>query len=52
VEGYPLDLPSGATSNGGSLRMFLDAGFVEVARRSPGRPIMRLVLDRAEARAG
>jgi ribosomal protein S18 acetylase RimI-like enzyme len=52
VAGYPLDLLSGATSNTGSLRMFLDAGFVEVARRSPGRPIVRLMLDRAEAHAG
>lgn len=45
VEGYPLDDAAGRVSNGaaysGVASMFLEAGFEEVARRSPGRPIMR-----------
>ena len=28
----------------GSTRVFLKAGFAEVARRKPGRPLMRLTL--------
>lgn len=45
VEAYPLDgavLPS-ATSTGYA-SVFAAAGFVEIARRSPERPIMRLTL--------
>ena len=45
VEGYPVDPRGGKTSNAGAFtgveKMFLDAGFREVARRSAGRPIMR-----------
>lgn len=48
LEGYPVD-PGGARyANGfawtGLLRLFAAAGFREVARRSPARPIMRLDL--------
>jgi GNAT superfamily N-acetyltransferase len=46
VEAYPLDAsrsPS-ATSTGYSTT-FAAAGFVEMVRRSPERPVMRLVLD-------
>lgn len=45
VEGYPVDPRGGKTSNvsayTGVEKMFRDAGFVEVERRSAGRPIMR-----------
>lgn len=46
LEAYPVD-QAARTSNGaelypGALSMFLDAGFVEVARRLPARPIVRL----------
>lgn len=45
VEGYPLDDSAGRLSNSaaytGVVSMFREAGFEEVARRSPGRPIMR-----------
>jgi GNAT superfamily N-acetyltransferase len=48
VEGYPKDT-AGATKHAnemfvGSRSMFADAGFEEVARRSPQRPIMRRAL--------
>lgn len=46
VEGYPLDPPEGSVPDvfayHGLLETFRQAGFVEVARRSPTRPIMRL----------
>jgi GNAT superfamily N-acetyltransferase len=46
LEGYPLDPEPGRTVPAafawtGILSAFLAAGFVEVARRSPGRPIVR-----------
>jgi len=45
VEGYPRDPRSGempdASAYTGFLSVFRDAGFKEVARRSPRRPIMR-----------
>jgi GNAT superfamily N-acetyltransferase len=45
VEGYPIDARDGHVSSGsaftGLASMFLAAGFEEVARHSPGRPIMR-----------
>jgi GNAT superfamily N-acetyltransferase len=47
VEAYPLDLDRKAHAGElyvGTLRAFLDEGFVEVARRSPTRPIVRVEL--------
>ena len=48
VEGYPIDTPQrnypAVYAWTGFLRTFLDAGFTEVTRRSPTRPIMRKVL--------
>jgi len=48
VEGYPVDTDATrATSNSlfhGALSTFLAAGFVEVARPTPGRPIVSLRL--------
>lgn len=45
VEGYPVDPKSGSTADlfafTGTHSAFLKAGFVEVARRSETRPIMR-----------
>lgn len=43
VEAYPSDPPPAVRATGfrGLLRPFLEAGFVEVARRSPTRPILR-----------
>jgi GNAT superfamily N-acetyltransferase len=44
VEGYPLDAPRKLNSGElfvGRLSVFLDAGFEEVLRRSPTRPIVR-----------
>jgi GNAT superfamily N-acetyltransferase len=47
IEGYPFDLDRG-TSRGdlypGILSVFLAEGFVEVARRLPTRPVVRLGL--------
>lgn len=48
VEGYPIDPPKKYTPTfayTGFLGTFRDAGFVEVARRSPTRPIMRRSLS-------
>ncbi len=49
VEGYPIDtLVSAASSNDlyhGALSTFLDAGFREVARPAPARPIVSLTLS-------
>jgi hypothetical protein len=48
VEGYPIEPRTGATADvfawTGLPQAFARAGFVEVARRSPTRPIMRIVL--------
>jgi GNAT superfamily N-acetyltransferase len=48
LEGYPVDPKSGKTADvfawTGLANAFLAAGFAEVARRSPTRPIMRLAL--------
>ena len=47
VEGYPVEPKKGATADifayHGTASMFRSAGFEEVARRSPTRPIMRFV---------
>lgn len=50
LEAYPVDrsAPSAPDASWfGSARMFRAAGFQEVARRSPGRPVMRLALGPA-----
>ena len=45
VEAYPLDgAVSPSSTSTGYASTFLRAGFTEVARRSPERPILRLVL--------
>jgi GNAT superfamily N-acetyltransferase len=48
VEGYPIDPARSASPDvfafTGLVKTFLAAGFVEVARRSPTRPIMRRLL--------
>jgi GNAT superfamily N-acetyltransferase len=49
VEGYPIDLAerprtSSAELYHGPLQVFLRAGFTEVARRTPGRSLVRLDL--------
>lgn len=46
VEGYPLDRVRVRSSDAwwGLVSMFRDAGFTEVARSSPSRPVMRLAL--------
>jgi GNAT superfamily N-acetyltransferase len=49
VEGYPIDLAerprtSSAELYHGPLQVFLRAGFTEVARPTPGRPVVRLDL--------
>jgi GNAT superfamily N-acetyltransferase len=53
LEGYPDDPRAGRLPDAfawrGLVSMFRAAGFVEVARRSPGRPIMRKDLDGSEA---
>jgi GNAT superfamily N-acetyltransferase len=54
VEGYPKDT-AGSTRHAnemfvGSMSMFADAGFEEVARRSPQRPIMRRALGQPARR--
>lgn len=50
IEGYPIDpkhdnLPP-VSSFTGILSVFQEVGFVEVARRSEKRPIMRYVLEK------
>jgi GNAT superfamily N-acetyltransferase len=49
IEGYPLDPQGGDTSNvstfTGFLSTFEEAGFVEVERRSPRKPIVRKALS-------
>ncbi|GIG22352.1 N-acetyltransferase GCN5 [Cellulomonas chitinilytica] len=48
VEAYPLDAArSPSATSTGYATTFAAAGFVEVTRRSPERPIMRLPLDDA-----
>jgi GNAT superfamily N-acetyltransferase len=54
VEGYPKDT-AGSTKHAnemfvGSMSMFADAGFEEVARRSPQRPIMRRAIGQRARR--
>lgn len=48
IEGYPVDPRSGTMADSfawtGFVSAFRKAGFEEVARRSPGRPIMRRFL--------
>jgi len=49
VEGYPVDMRGKVSPDpwvyAGLLSAFVQAGFVEVARRSPTRPIMRHVAE-------
>lgn len=48
LEGYPIDkavAPDSQSSWFGSKAMFDEAGFQEVARRKPARPVVRLRLD-------
>jgi GNAT superfamily N-acetyltransferase len=56
VEGYPKDTGGGRRHANelfvGSVPMFRRAGFEEVGRRSPTRPIMRRVLSGRGGRAG
>lgn len=56
VEGYPLDPPEGNVPDvfayHGLLETFRQAGFVEVERRSPTRPILRLELAQGKGAAG
>ncbi len=48
IEGYPVDTDAGKTSSNslfrGALSSFVDAGFVEVARPKPARPIVSLTV--------
>jgi len=50
VEAYPLDTAIAKTSSNalfhGALSTFVDAGFVEVARPKPNRPIVELTVHR------
>jgi len=49
VEAYPLDgTLSRSSTDTGYATTFATAGFVEIARRSPERPIMRLTLTQAD----
>lgn len=51
LEAYPIDKEvPGADARlwPGAMSMYRQAGFVEVARRRPERPVVRLVLDAAE----
>ncbi len=56
VEAYPVDPRSGAMPDAfawtGLVSSFAEAGFVEVARRSPGRPIMRFYSGSGRKRRG
>lgn len=56
VEAYPVDPRSGAMPDAfawtGFASSFAAAGFVEVARRSPGRPIMRFYSGSGRRRTG
>jgi hypothetical protein len=48
VEGYPVDTSAKKSSSNelyhGALSTFVDAGFTEVARPAPARPIVSLTL--------
>jgi GNAT superfamily N-acetyltransferase len=47
VEGYPTEPGKKMEASSlflGTTKPFVDAGFVEVARRSPNHPVMRLLL--------
>ncbi len=49
LEAYPIDKPQVSTPMSmwfGAASMFRHAGFVEVARRKPERPVMRLALSK------
>jgi len=49
IEGYPVDKSKGGAPDApwfGSLAMFDELGFEEVARRKPARPVVRLQLKR------
>lgn len=55
LESYPVDRRDRARDESmwfGSKRMFDEAGFVEVARRKPTRPVMRKRLRPSASRAG
>ena len=52
LEAYPVDreaAPAAESGWFGSLAMYQDAGFAEVARRKPARPVVRLRLETANA---
>jgi GNAT superfamily N-acetyltransferase len=53
IEAYPVDKPARSKADAlwfGAKSMYDNAGFKEVARRKPARPVMRLVVgDRANA---
>jgi GNAT superfamily N-acetyltransferase len=54
LEAYPIDkdAPSAADASWfGSSRMFSEAGFEEIARRRPDRPVVRLQVDKNRAAA-
>jgi GNAT superfamily N-acetyltransferase len=52
IEAYPLDADLTPSSSGtGYMTTFARIGFKVVARHTPPRPIMRLVLKRAKTRA-
>lgn len=47
LEAYPVDLPKRSMDSQmwfGAMSMFADAGYTEVARRKPHRPVVRKVL--------
>jgi hypothetical protein len=49
LEAYPVDATEVGRDDAmwfGAKRMYDRAGFIEVARRKPGRPVMRLALNR------
>ena len=55
VEAYPCDKPEGAVDDFmwfGAKPMFDRAGFVEIARRRPTRPVMRRAVDDKKPGAG
>jgi hypothetical protein len=47
LEGHPVDVsarpsrPAGGVLSPGTMSMFTDAGFVEIGRTAPTRPVMR-----------
>jgi GNAT superfamily N-acetyltransferase len=55
IEAYPCDKPEGSVDDSmwfGAKPMFDRAGFVEVARRKPTRPVMRRSLRGSDRRSG